>query len=149
GAAALNGVLGGDTVTLGGAASAVFADKDVGTAKAVTGSGYSLTGADAGNYSPTQPPGFTPSITPAQPTLIGPGAAGRGYTTTTNVALSGGALAGLKGSDSLTLTAGTGAFADKNAGLNKQVIVSGYGISGAAAGNYTLTQPTNVFADIT
>jgi hypothetical protein len=44
----------------------------------------------------------------------------------------------------VTLAAGsaTGAFATKNAGTGKVVNVSGLSLSGADAGNYTLTQPT-------
>ncbi|QEM68596.1 filamentous hemagglutinin N-terminal domain-containing protein [Geobacter sp. FeAm09] len=44
----LSGVLSGDTVTLGYSAS--FADKNAGTDKAVTVSGFSLGGTDGGNY---------------------------------------------------------------------------------------------------
>ena len=54
--AALNGVLSGDTVTLNSAgATGNFADKTVGNGKTVTVSGLTLGGADAGNYSLTQP----------------------------------------------------------------------------------------------
>ena len=44
------GIVAGDTVTLTGG-SATFANANVGTGKTVTGTGFSLTGADAGNYS--------------------------------------------------------------------------------------------------
>ena len=40
-------------------ANATFEDKNVGTAKPVTVNGVSLVGADAGNYSLTQPTGLT------------------------------------------------------------------------------------------
>jgi hypothetical protein len=40
-------------------------------------------------------------------------------------------------------------FADKSAADNKPVTVSSYTISGAAAGNYSLTQPTGLHANIT
>ena len=40
-----------------GGGSGAFADKKVGTNKAVTVSGYSLTGSDAGNYAIVQPTG--------------------------------------------------------------------------------------------
>jgi hypothetical protein len=45
----LTGVVGSDNVTLTGG-SATFADKNVGTGKTVTGSGFSLGGTTAGNY---------------------------------------------------------------------------------------------------
>src|SRR5262249_31211186 len=54
--AALVGVISGDTVTLNSASpTAAFGDKNVGTAKTVTVSALSLSGADASNYSLSQP----------------------------------------------------------------------------------------------
>src|SRR5581483_2614111 len=56
GSAALVGVIGGDAVTLAtGSATGAFASKTVGNGKAVTVSGLSLSGADSGNYTLTQP----------------------------------------------------------------------------------------------
>src|SRR5213075_3083638 len=56
GGATLVGVESGDDVTLdAGSAAGVFADENVGTAKSVTVSGLSLSGADAANYTLTQP----------------------------------------------------------------------------------------------
>src|SRR5207302_1804528 len=56
GSAALVGVASGDTVTLNSAsASGVFADKTVGNGKTVSVSGLTLGGADAANYTLTQP----------------------------------------------------------------------------------------------
>ncbi len=51
----LAGVVGGDTVTLDGAAVGTFADKNVGSGKTVTVSGQTLGGVDAGNYTLTEP----------------------------------------------------------------------------------------------
>ena len=51
-----------------------------------------------------------------------------------------------------TLTIGgtaTGAFADKHAGTNKPVTVTGLTLGGAAAANYSLTQPAGLIATIT
>ena len=45
----LAGAIGGDLVSLTGG-TATFADKNVGTGKTVTGTGFSLSGADAPNY---------------------------------------------------------------------------------------------------
>ena len=42
--------LGSDSLTVGGAGTGTFADKNVGTGKAVTVAGYTLGGADAANY---------------------------------------------------------------------------------------------------
>jgi hypothetical protein len=61
----LNGIVAGDTVAFDGTNySALFGDKNAGTAKSVSVSGLSLTGTDAGNYSLTQPAGLTANITP-------------------------------------------------------------------------------------
>ena len=49
GVAVINGLIGGDVVTVS-AGTAAFTDTLVGNGKTVTFSGYSLTGADAGNY---------------------------------------------------------------------------------------------------
>ena len=51
--------------------SANFANPNVGTGKTVTFS-YSISGADAGNYTPTQPTTTTANITPAT-LLVTPG----------------------------------------------------------------------------
>ena len=59
----------GDTLTLGGTAAGTFADPNAGTAKPVTVTGKTLTGAQAGNYTLTQPGGLTASITPAALTV--------------------------------------------------------------------------------
>ena len=60
-----SGLVSGDSVSLGGAGIGTFADKNVGTGKTVTVSGYTLGGADAGNYTAAQPSGLTANITPA------------------------------------------------------------------------------------
>ena len=55
------------------------------------------------------------------------------------------------GADMVTLSSGgaTGAFADPNVGVAKPVTAAGFTIGGADAGNYTLTQPAGLTADIT
>ncbi|MDO8810658.1 MAG: beta-propeller fold lactonase family protein, partial [Gallionella sp.] len=60
---AIVAALGGDVVTVGGTGSGTFADKNVGTGKAVTVTGYTLGGTDAGNYTIVQPAGVTANIT--------------------------------------------------------------------------------------
>jgi hypothetical protein len=57
--------LAGDAVALStNGASGSFADRNVGTAKAVTASGYTISGSDAANYALAQPTGVTANITP-------------------------------------------------------------------------------------
>ena len=50
---------------------------------------------------------------------------------------------------SVDSSAATAVFTQDNAGTNIAVIVSGYVLSGSAAANYSLTQPTGLTADIT
>src|SRR6185503_14829710 len=70
GGATLVGVLSGDTVTPNsGSATGVFADKNAGSGKTVNVSGLSLGGADAANYSLTQPT-TTANITKTTLTVI-------------------------------------------------------------------------------
>ena len=63
----LTGVLAGDAVTLSGG-TAVFDTKDVGTNKTVTGTGFTLGGAQASNYTLTSVGTTTANITPKQVT---------------------------------------------------------------------------------
>jgi len=65
----------------------------------------------------------------------------------TTVATITGTLSGVLNSDVVTLV-GTGTFASKNVGAN-QVVTSTSTLSGAAAGNYTLTQPSGLSGTIT
>ena len=71
-------------------------------------------------------------------------------TTAATVKTSGLSLVGVIIGDIITLgsAAVTGTFTDKNVGTGKTVQTNGLTISGAAAGNYTLVQPT-IMANIT
>jgi hypothetical protein len=63
--AGLNGVIGGDTVTIDSSGySADFDSATTGTGKSVTVTGVTLRGADAGNYTVGQPSGLTADIAP-------------------------------------------------------------------------------------
>jgi hypothetical protein len=142
--------LGSDSVSLGGTGVGVFASKNVGTGKAVSVTGFTLSGTDAGNYNLVQPIGLTASITSAGLSVTGVTANNKVYDATTGATLSGTAAVTALGSDSVVLNgSGTGSFADKNAGNNKAVTVSGYSLSGADAANYTLLQPTGLSANVT
>ena len=57
--------LAGDSVSLLGSPIGVFADKNVGTAKAVTVSNVGLSGTDSANYMLATPSSLTADITPA------------------------------------------------------------------------------------
>jgi mucin-19 len=144
-------VISGDTVTLVSTGRAgVFADKNVGNGKAVTVSGYTLSGAEAGNYALVQPTGLTADITALTLNVTGATAANKVYDALLTATISGGAISAIAG-DAVTLVGSgrAGVFSDKNVGTGKSVSVTGYTISGADAGNYALVQPTGVSADIT
>ncbi|MGK5021156.1 YDG domain-containing protein [Janthinobacterium sp. LB2P10] len=146
---AYSGLVGGDSVTLAGSGTGSFADKNAGANKAVSVSGYTLAGLDAGNYVVTQPSGLTATINKASLAVSGIAAIDKTYDATTGAALSGTAAVAALGSDSVSVTgAGVGSFADKNAGANKAVTVSGYTLAGLDAGNYVVTQPSGLTASI-
>ncbi len=152
GNASLSGVITGDLVTLNLAgAVGVFADKTVANGKTVTVSGLALAGRDAANYTLTQPT-TTANITPAGLTVTGITGNNKVYdgTTSASLNLAGAQLQGVLGTDqvSLNVAGATGAFANAAAGTGKSVQVSGLSLTGADAGNYTLTQPTTT-ANIT
>src|SRR5207249_3200287 len=152
GSAALVGIISGDTVTLNsGSAAGTFASAGIGTAKTVTVSGLTLGGADAGNYSLTQPT-TTADITAKALTVSGITASNKLYDRTATATLNAGSatLVGVVSGDTVTLGAGSasGSFASGAVGTAKVVTVSGLTLGGADAGNYSLTQPTTT-ADIT
>src|SRR5439155_8906222 len=132
--------------------SASFADKNVGTAKTVSVSSISITGADLANYAANTTATTTANITAKGLTVSGITASNKVYDATTAATLNVGsaALSGIVSGDVVTLNTGSasGAFTSKTAGTAKTVTVSGLTLSGADAANYNLTQPTTT-ADIT
>ena len=64
GTAELNGVETGDDVALGGTPALIFTSANVGPEIAITASGYTISGPDAGNYTLAQPTGLSAAITP-------------------------------------------------------------------------------------
>jgi trimeric autotransporter adhesin len=153
GTAVLNGVVSGDYVTLNTAGvSANFATKNVGTAKPVSLSGYTISGTDSGNYSLAQPTGLTADITQAPLSVIGVTAKNKVYDGTATATLYGTAsLSGVISNDTVNLstTGVTASFDTKNVGTAKPVTVSGYTIGGIDGPNYLLSQPDGLKADIT
>jgi hypothetical protein len=122
----------------------------VGDGKAVTVTGYSISGTHASNYSLTQPTGVTVNITAKALTITGASATNRAYDGSTTVAVSGGSLVGVESGDTVTLGGSpTGTVATAAAADGKAVTVTGYSISGGSASNYSLTQPTGLTVNIT
>ncbi|SMC41892.1 beta strand repeat-containing protein, partial [Sporomusa malonica] len=143
-AAALVNTVAGESVSLSIiGATGTFDDKNVGTDKTVTVSGLTLSGTDAGNYTLTA--NTTADVTAKIITVGGLTAGSRVYDGTTAAAVSG-TLDGVISSDTVTLSSGT--FDTKNVGTGKTVTVASGNLSGADAGNYTLTT-ANTTADVT
>lgn len=140
--ATLAGTVTGDAVTLSlTGATGTVGTKDVGTAKAVTVANAGLAGADAGNYVLSAVNTPTVTITPRPITANGVTGVNRVYDGGTQVALDSSAatLPGLLGSDVVTLGAGSGTMADKNVGSAKPVSNGVVSVTGADAGNYSVT----------
>jgi trimeric autotransporter adhesin len=135
----LTGVLASDIVTLNGG-TASFADKNVGATKTVTGSAFTLAGADAGNYM-LDPQTASATAAISQRDLAATAQAHDKIYDATAVAvvtLGDDRVAG----DLVTLSHTSALFANKHVGSGKPVSVSGIAISGADADNYHLTNTT-------
>ncbi|WP_258001200.1 YDG domain-containing protein [Janthinobacterium sp. ROICE36] len=140
----LDGLVGKETLTLT-SMTGLFADKNVGTAKAVTVSGAALTGGANGglasNYTVTDSTGLTANITKATiSTVSNIVADNKVYdgNTKATVSATGATFNGMVSGDSLLFSATSALFNDKNAG-SKTVTVSGIALGGTDAGNYNLT----------
>jgi filamentous hemagglutinin family protein len=128
----LSGVVAGDAVAL--MQAGFFVTKNVGNV-AVTAAD-TLGGAAAPNYILIQPNGLAANITPLAISVSATGA-NKIY----DGALSDAATlasAGLIAGDVVSFSDSSAAFADKNVGSAKPVLVSGIGAFGADAGNYIL-----------
>jgi len=145
GTLSLTGVLVGDVVNITGG-TFTFNNKNVGTNKPVTVTGYSLTGADAGNYTVPASVNTTANISALGLTftLSANNKTYNGTTAATGTITLNGVISG----DVVSAT-GTFAFADKNVGTGKTVNVTGIALTGADAGNYTVANSGSTTADIT
>lgn len=149
GTATLAGVLQGDTVEVTGTPVFTFAGSKVGSGITIATTGYGLSGGQAGNYSLTQPT-LSASITPKPLAVIGLTANNKIYDRTTVATVHGTALlVGVITGDAVSL-AGTPAFqfASANVGAGIAITASGYALDGGQAGNYMLTQPAGLTANI-
>ncbi|HEX3384465.1 MAG TPA: MBG domain-containing protein, partial [Mucilaginibacter sp.] len=94
------------------------------------------------------------TVSKATLTITGISISDKTYNSSTNATITGTAvLNGVLATDlskvTLVTTGATAAFTSKHAANGISVTVSGYTISGTASGNYTLTQPTGLTANIT
>ncbi|GAA4043059.1 YDG domain-containing protein [Flavobacterium chungnamense] len=139
----LVGVVGTDDVTVSN--TATFASVDVANGISVT-STQTLSGADIAKYTLTLPIGLSADITPKSLTLTGAIAQNKPFDGNTNATISG-TLTGIISGDVVTLI-GTGNFVS-SAVANGISVTSTSTLGGASSGNYSLTQPTGLFANIT
>ena len=144
----VNGTAGGESVALT-AGIALYDNKNVGDNKTVSFSGFALTGTAAGNYTLSeQPENQSASISKRSATINGVNVADRPYNGNTTATITGTpVVSDLVSGDTITVTGGSAAFDDKNVGF-RTVTFSGYGLSGADAGNYDLSQPASVMRNI-
>jgi hypothetical protein len=155
----LAGVLAGDTnnvslSTNGYAAN--FTSAGVGNGVPVVVSGLTLTGSASGNYTLAQPTNLAANITGKGVTISsGLSANGKVYdgttvaTLTSNSVVLAGVLAGDTNNVALSTNGYVASFASAAVSNNVPVNVSGLSLVGSAAGNYALSLPTNLTANIT
>jgi hypothetical protein len=145
----LAGIVGSDDVSLDATAySANFDTHLPGVNIPVTVTNLSLSGADAGNYSLTQPLGLSADITPKELTVINALAQDKEYDGSLLAVIIGAELSGIVGIEDVILVNHTsGNFAQSDVGTNISVSTS-MQLSGSDKDNYFLTQPL-LSADIT
>ena len=132
---------------------AAYDDKNVGTDKAVSFTGFELSGSAAGNYKlVAQPASTTADITAKEITIIGATVEGsKVYDGTTKATIANaGTLSDNYDGENLTIVTGSAVYDNKNVGTGKAVTFTGFALAGDAAANYKLiAQPTDTTADIT
>ncbi|KIA96125.1 hypothetical protein OC25_03235 [Pedobacter kyungheensis] len=146
----LTGVLAADVadVTLTGG-TANFANANVGTAKTVSATGLTLTGAKAANYNLTGVANTTANITAKN--IAGAFTAdNKAYDGNTTATILTRTLTGVITADiaDVTLSGGTASFADANIGTGKTVTSTGMVLAGSKAANYNLTGVATTTANI-
>ena len=145
----LQGLQGGESLTLSQTGS--FVDKNAGVGKAVTAN-QSI--ADAGtsrasNYNLIQPTGLTGTITPAPLSVTGLSVSDKFYDGTTDATVAGNVVANPLAGDDVSISGVPSAqFSSKNAGNNIPVAISNLALSGADAANYSASGITGVVATI-
>ena len=123
-----------------------FNNKNVGTAKPITVSGFT---APSSNYSFTQPTGLTGDITPKQVIIIAD-ANDKQYDGNTTATLNNITSPGFISGDLVTINYASATFDTKEVGTNKTVTVTGINLASLDAPNYFLaTTIATALADIT
>ena len=134
--AVLAGVVLGDSVGIDASGvTGSFANKQAGSAKAVTIAGLALAGADAGNYTVSDLSGATADIA-TRALAVAVSSNGKVYdgSTSAPVSLTDNRLAG----DLVSLSYTSASFDSAEVGFGKTIQVQGIALAGADAGNYRL-----------
>ncbi len=142
----------GDDLTIV-AGKAVYNNKNVGTGKSVSFTGFALKGEAAANYKLTaQPTNVTADITVKKMEILGTAVeSSKTYDGSADVKItSAGAFVGLVDGDDVVIVLGKAAYSDENVGTDKTVTFSGFALAGEDAANYVLAaQPKGTTASIT
>ena len=148
GTATLSGVVSSDEsqVILSGTPVFTFASANVGMGIAISATEYTVSGSKSGNYTLTQPSGLTGTITAKALSIGAPTIASKVYDGTTAAgAVTVGALSGLVGFETLTVTGTAAAYGSAAVGTYSGVAVtytlanSGSDNTVGLASNYSLT----------
>lgn len=133
----------GDTLTIN--RSAAFSDKNVGTGKTISVSGVSLSGTDGGNYSVASTGSASANIT-TRTLLVTYTGVDRQYDGTSNatVTTSDDRVTG----DVLTIDRTATFTAGPDVGTGKNIDITGVGLSGTDAANYSVAATGTATADI-
>lgn len=135
------------------AGKVAYDNKNVGTGKNVTFTGFALTGSAASNYQLTaQPAGVTADITAKELKIVGTTVEkSKIYDGNTDAKVTAaGAFDGLVDGDDVAIVTGRAAYDDKNVGNGKKVVFYDFALSGDDAANYVLAaQPAGTTAGIT
>ena len=129
-----------------GVGTATFSSRTAATSKAVTGTGFSLTGTAALNY--ILPTTVTATAAISKLTIVGSVTiANKVYSGTTPATIATRTLTGVLTIDNglVTLSSGTAVFSNANVANGIPVSVTGLTLAGTSAANYSLTS-TAVFA---
>ncbi|NBU46508.1 MAG: hypothetical protein EBS34_03515, partial [Flavobacteriales bacterium] len=150
GTAAYSGLANSESFSVIGTPSANFNNSIVGNGKSVNITGFV---APSNNYSIIQPSGLTADITAKGLTITGVSIQNKIYDGTTSATIVGTpSLVGVLTADLSNVSiSGTpeANFVSADIANNVSVIITGYSLSGASSGNYSLSQPSGLTANIT
>ena len=150
-AGTFDGLVKDDDVTIV-TGKAAYGDKNVGAGKTVTFTDFALAGDDAENYVlSAQPSGITAGITPKELTIADLKVRDKQYDGKNTAEIDGTpALAGVVDGDVLRLVNGIPTFDSVKIGKNIPISFTAFTLYGdsVTVGNYTLTQPGGITANI-